>query len=71
LAKDNIYDKINLKKEVCFMSELFGKESKKAKIKEIVRKLHQGEDVGNLKEEFKELLSSVSSGTQDAPSQVC
>jgi len=53
------------------MSELFGKESKKAKIKEIVRKLHQGEDVGNLKEEFKELLSSVSSGTQDAPSQVC
>jgi PAS domain S-box-containing protein len=61
LAKDIIYDKINLKKEVCFMSELFGKEDKKAKIKEIIRKLHQGADVGNLKEEFKELLSSVSS----------
>jgi len=43
------------------MSETFGKEAKKAKIKEIIGKLHQGEDVGNLKEEFKELLSSVSS----------
>jgi PAS domain S-box-containing protein len=43
------------------MSELLGKEGKKAQLKEIIRKLHQGADIEKLKEDFRELLASLSS----------
>jgi len=43
------------------MSEALGKrELKKKRLKEILRKLSQGEDVSELKKEFKDLLNSVS-----------
>lgn len=41
------------------MSELFGK-NKKELIKEIIRRIHQGEDIKKLKEEFKESLKGLS-----------
>lgn len=42
------------------MSEFFGKErDRKEILKEIIRKLHRGEDPREAKEQFKELLGSV------------
>uniref|UniRef100_A0A7C4U7E3 DUF438 domain-containing protein n=1 Tax=candidate division WOR-3 bacterium TaxID=2052148 RepID=A0A7C4U7E3_UNCW3 len=42
------------------MSEIFGrKDLKKERLKEMVRRLHSGEDVNKVKEEFKELLKGL------------
>lgn len=42
------------------MSEIFGKGDRKETLKDLIRKLHQGADVEALREQFKELLRSVS-----------
>jgi len=42
------------------MSEIFGEGDRKETLKDLIRKLHQGADVEALREQFKELLRSVS-----------
>lgn len=42
------------------MSELFERGDKKEMLKRLIRQLHEGVDVGVLKEQFKELLATVS-----------
>lgn len=42
------------------MSELFGRRDKKEILKELIRQLHKGADVEILKQQFKELLKTVS-----------